>query len=52
MRGKVECDEADVSGSFEGMKLTVHLRLALSETARVGGTVSSLNAMLDETVLG
>ncbi|CAM9785408.1 unnamed protein product [Pylaiella littoralis] len=37
MRGKVECEEADVAGSFEGVELTAHHRLTLSGTARVGG---------------
>lgn len=40
MRGKVECEEADVAGSFEGMEMTAHHRLTLSGTARVGGRVS------------
>lgn len=39
MRGKVECEEADVAGSFEGMEMIAHHRLTLSGTARVGGTV-------------
>lgn len=37
MRGKVECEEADVAGSFEGMEMVAHHRLTLSATARVGG---------------
>lgn len=41
MRGKVECEEADVAGSFEGMEMTAHNRLTLSDTARVGGKVSN-----------
>ncbi|CAM9511882.1 unnamed protein product [Ascophyllum nodosum] len=40
VRGKVECEEADVSGSFEGMNMTVHRRLTLSASARVGGTIT------------
>lgn len=40
MRGKLECEEADVAGSFEGMELIAHHRLTLSSTARVGGRVS------------
>ena len=40
MRGKVECVEADVAGSFEGVEMTAHHRLTLSATARVGGRVS------------
>ena len=39
MRGKVECEEADVAGSFEGVEMTAHHRLTLSGTARVGGRV-------------
>lgn len=39
MRGKVECEEADVAGSFEGMEMVAHHRLTLSATARVGGKV-------------
>ncbi|CAN0489534.1 unnamed protein product [Ectocarpus sp. 12 AP-2014] len=37
MRGTVVCEEADVAGSFEGVEMTIHHRLTLSGTARVGG---------------
>eukprot|EP00903_Cladosiphon_okamuranus_P013400 g12487.t1 len=37
MRGKVECEEADVAGSFEGVEMIAHYRLTLSGSARVGG---------------
>lgn len=39
MRGRVECEEADVAGSFEGVEMVAHHRLTLSSTARVGGKV-------------
>lgn len=39
MRGTVVCEEADVAGSFEGVEMTIHHRLTLSGTARVGGKV-------------
>lgn len=54
MRGKIECEEADVSGAFEGMELIAHHRLTLSSTARVGGRVrgvSQANGMMVVCVL-
>lgn len=40
MRGRLECEEADIASAFEDMELIAHHRLTLSATVRIGGRVS------------
>jgi cytoskeletal protein CcmA (bactofilin family) len=47
LRGKVQVDEADIRGRFEG-ELTVHKHLVVRETGHVSGTIRYGRVRIDE----